>query len=211
MLRTLLWSVSFGVWLLAVGQAGVAHKPMTLTVDATQSHVVIEVGKSGLFSAAGHAHEVVAPMVSGKVTLDVADWQHSSVTLEFRANALRVTGKGEPAADVPTVQGVMLSDRVLDVAHFPTVTFQSRRVAATPRGVGAVDVVIEGDVTLHGRTRPLTVSATTTLENGRLTARGTFSLKQTDFGMVPVTAGGGTIKVQDAVNIQFTLVARAAG
>jgi hypothetical protein len=29
--------------------------------------------------------------------------------------------------------------------------------------------------------------------------------------MVPVTAAGGTIKVQDAVEIQFTLVARVAG
>jgi polyisoprenoid-binding protein YceI len=210
--KTWLWNVSLGVGLLAIGgQVAIGQKPLTLAVDAKESHVVIEVGKSGLFSVAGHAHEVVAPVVSGQIALVPADWPRSTVALEFRADALRVSGKGEPPADVPTVQGVMLSDRVLDVAHFPAVTFRSRRVVVTPQGAGALNVVVDGDVTLHGKTRPLTVQAVATLENGHLTARGSFRLKQTDFGMVPVTAGGGTIKVQDEVNIQFTLVARAAG
>jgi hypothetical protein len=30
-------------------------------------------------------------------------------------------------------------------------------------------------------------------------------LKQTDFGMVPVTAAGGTIRVKDELDIQFVL------
>jgi polyisoprenoid-binding protein YceI len=210
--KTWLWNVSLGAALLAIGgQVAVGQKPMTLAVDAKESRVVIEVGKSGLFSVAGHAHEVVAPVVSGQVAVDPADWPRSSISLEFQSDALRVTGKGESAADVPTVQSVMLSDRVLDVAHFPAVTFRSRRVVVTPQGVSALNVVVDGDVTLHGTTRPLTVRAVATLESGRLTARGSFRLKQTDFGMVPVTAAGGTIKVQDEVDVQFTLVARAGG
>jgi hypothetical protein len=43
---------------------------------------------------------------------------------------------------------------------------------------------------------------------GRLTARGSFSLKQSDFGMVPVTAAGGTVRVEDEVDVQFVLRAR---
>ena len=36
-------------------------------------------------------------------------------------------------------------------------------------------------------------------------------LKQTDFGMVPVTAVGGTIRVKDELDIQFVLRARPSG
>jgi hypothetical protein len=35
-------------------------------------------------------------------------------------------------------------------------------------------------------------------------------LKQTDFGMVPVTAAGGTIRVKNELDIQFVLKASPA-
>jgi polyisoprenoid-binding protein YceI len=161
-----------------------------------------------VFGFAGHDHEVVAPVVHGTVSFDAADWQHSSVVLQFDASALRVTGKGDPPADVPTVQSVMLSDRVLDPQRFPTVAFRSRRVSVTGRRGAAADLEIEGDLTLHGVTRPTTVRATTTLDGASaITAKGAFPLKQTDFGMVPVTAAGGTVRAKDVLDVQFLLEA----
>jgi polyisoprenoid-binding protein YceI len=182
--------------------------PMVLAIDAANSRVVIDVGRSGLFGFAGHNHEVLAPAVSGRVTFDPGDWPHSAVTLQFDAAALRVTGKGDPPADIPEVQRVMLSSEVLDVKRFPTVAFRSRRVSATPRTPQTIDLVIEGDVTLHGTTRPMTVRTTATLEPDGMTARGGFVLRQTEFGMQPVTAAGGTVRVKDEVQVQFLLKAR---
>ncbi len=129
------------------------------------------------------------------------------MSLEFNAAALKVSGKGEPAADVPQVQQVMLSEQVLDVKRFPTVVFRSRRVSAGPKAANGTALAIEGDFTLHGVTRPLTIHATATLGPDRLTARGTFVIKQTDFGIKPVTAGGGTVKVKDEVQVEFVLEA----
>jgi polyisoprenoid-binding protein YceI len=166
------------------------------------------VGKSGAFSFAGHNHEVLAPAVTGRVTFDPSDWQRSAVVLQFDASALKVTGKGDPPADVPKVQAVMLSDAVLDVKRYPTVAFRSRRVSATPRTPTTVNLVIEGDVTLHGQTRPMTVRATAVLESDGMTVRGAFPLKQTEFGMQPVTAAGGTVRVKDEVQVEFQLKAR---
>jgi polyisoprenoid-binding protein YceI len=185
-----------------------ANQSMTLTIDAADSQVVILVGKAGLFGFVGHAHEVVAPGVRGDVTLDAADWQHSSVSLEFDTASLRVTGKDEPPADVPEVQRIMLSELVLDVKRFPTVAFRSRRVFVSARTADAADMRIEGDLTLHGTTRPTTIRLNVALDGeSRLTARGAFSIKQTDFGMVPVTAVGGTVRVKDDLDIQFVLKA----
>lgn len=196
-------------WLFTVAVMS-DHRPVEMAVDPAGSHVVILVGKAGLLSFASHAHEVVAPGVSGRVTFDPADWQRASVTLEFAASAMQVTGKGEPAADVPEVQRVMLGARVLDTGRYPTISFRSSRVTVTAPTATSAIVLIEGDMTLHGTTRPMSVRAAVTLDAGGVTARGNFSLKQTDFGMVPVTAAGGTIRVKDELDIRFVLRASHA-
>ena len=54
-------------------------------------------GRSGLFSFAGHNHEVLASGIEGQVVADPQDVARSSVTLRFPAAGLRVTGEGEPA------------------------------------------------------------------------------------------------------------------
>jgi polyisoprenoid-binding protein YceI len=164
-----------------------------------------------MLSFAGHIHEVVAPAVRGRVTFDPTDWPNASVSLEFDAAALRVTGKGEAASDVPTVERTMLSARVLDVERFPTIAFRTRRVSVAFGAAGAAALTIDGDMTLHGKTRPLTVRSSAAVDaSGRVTATGTFTLKQTDFDMVPVTAAGGTIRVKNELDIQFVLKARPA-
>jgi polyisoprenoid-binding protein YceI len=211
MLHRSWWGATIAVWLLAQSAAPTGLGPTVLTIDGSNSQVVILVGKAGMLSFAGHAHEVVAPAVHGRVTFDPMDWPHASVSLEFDAAALRVTGKGESASDVPAVQRAMLSDQVLDVTRFPEIGFQSRHVSVALHGASAADVAIEGDMTLHGTTRPMTIRASATMDAaGCVTAKGSFTLKQTDFGMVPVTAAGGTIRVKDNLDIQFVLKASPA-
>jgi polyisoprenoid-binding protein YceI len=202
-------SVSTAAALIAQATLHAASGPTVLAVDTANSQVLIQVGKAGVFGFAGHAHEVAAADVRGQVTYDPADLTRASVSLEFGAAALRVTGKDEPPADVSEVQRVMLSDRVLDVQRFPTISFRSRRVSVAARTATAADLVIEGDLTLHGTTRPMTIRASAVFDaGGSLTARGSCQLLQSDFGMVPVTAAGGSIRVKDALDIQFVLKAR---
>jgi polyisoprenoid-binding protein YceI len=184
---------------------------VALTVDAANSQVVIQVGKAGLLGFAGHAHEVAAEDVRGQVTFDPSDLSRAAVSLEFQAAALRVTGKGEPPEDVAEVQRVMLSDRVLDVKRFPTISFRSRRVTVAAQSTTTADLRVDGDLTLHGTMRPMTVRVSAALDaEGRLTARGSCSLLQSDFGIVPVTAAGGTVRVRDAIDVRFVVRAQLA-
>jgi hypothetical protein len=75
--------------------------------------------------------------------------------------------------------------------------------------VNGAPTQLVGELTLHGVTRPLAVNAAVALDPaGGLTARGTFSLKQTDFGIEPVTAAGGTVRVKDVIGVDFVLRAR---
>jgi polyisoprenoid-binding protein YceI len=182
-----------------------AEQAQVFRIEGT-SRIVIGVGKAGVFGFAGHAHQVLAP-VTGSVTVDVSDPTRSEVLLEFDSRALRVTGEGEPEQDVAEVQQVMLSDRVLDATRYPKIVFRSRRITMGGKVGGALDVSVEGDLSLHGTTKPCVVPVRVRLTEGSLRAEGTTTIKQTDFGIEPVTAAGGSIRVKDALDITFTVQA----
>jgi polyisoprenoid-binding protein YceI len=184
---------------------------VTYWIDPAVSEVVIHVNRTGLFSFMGHIHEVAAPVAIGTVVLVPGRLEASTVQVEFDAAALRVTGRGEPANDVPEVQQTMDSARVLDVARFPRISFASREIRVIGRDADHVRLHIAGTLTLHGVTKPATAMVSVELAPDQLRALGTLTVKQTDFGIKPVTAGAGTVRVKDEVDIAFTLVGRAAG
>jgi polyisoprenoid-binding protein YceI len=137
-----------------VAAAAFGHRagPRTYAIDAGRSRATIAVGKSGLFSfAAGHPHEVVAPSISGQLTVDPADVAHATVHMTIDASALKVTGKGESPEDVPKVQATMASDQVLDVQCFPTIEFQGISISVKKPGTSTVDVIVSGRLTLHNQ------------------------------------------------------------
>ena len=201
-----------GALAVAIAAAALSSDAATraLTIDPGRSRATIAVGKGGALSfAAGHTHEVVAPTISGVINLDAVDLAASRVRLTIDAAGLRVTGKGEPAKDVPEIQRVMLSDKVLDVGRYPTITFASTGLTVDKRDGTAVDASIAGQLTLHGVTRslnlPVHIELTT---NDTLTARGQLRVKQTDYGMTPVTVAG-VVKVKDMIDVDFLIVADA--
>jgi len=170
--------------------------------------VTVQVAKSGLLSFAGHDHEIAVPATEGQIVLDRGDVARSSVRLVFDATAAKVSGKGEPAGDVPEVQRVMESDRVLDVKKYPTITFESRSVSRTASSGAAMTLRIEGDLVLHGVTKRVTAQGVQVhVDGGRLTADGKVEIRQSDFGIRPVTAAGGAVRVKDEVTIVFAITA----
>jgi len=191
------FAIAFALSLSAAG-------PRTFTADPERSRATIEVGKSGAFSFAGHTHEVDAPLKDGLVHFDPDMPSRSDVRLEFNAAALRVTGKGESADDVPKVQQTMVSEQVLDVKKFPTIAFESTSVSS--RGA-ALDLTVAGRMTIHGVTKMVTTPVSVKIDGATLTATGKFTIKQTEFGIKPISIGG-VVKVKDELAITFSIVAR---
>ncbi len=185
-----------------------AQEPEELVIDPGQTTITLHVGRAGVFAFAGHDHEVVVPAVQGQITLDRPNVSRSTVSATFDATALKVTGKGEPSEDVPEVQRVMLSDRVLDVQRHPTITFQSRQVSVGKPSANQMTLRITGDLTLHGVTRPLDVLVTVQLTADGLRANGRATVQQSQFGIRPVTAGAGTVRVKDEVEVVLSVTAK---
>ncbi len=160
-------------------------------IDPARSTVTVHVGKAGMFSAFGHEHEVRGPIAQGSVQASAAD---PKVEVVVRTADLKVLDPGIKESDRAEIQSTMLGPKVLDAARFPEIRFRSIRVERTGNGWK-----IEGELTLRGQTRPVTVSARE--DGGRYTAATAF--KQTAFGIAPVNAAGGTVKVKDEVKLEF--------
>ena len=60
---------------------------------------------------------------------------------------------------------------------------------------------MRGTLELHGQSRPVSLKVTCASESYRGSAR----LKQTDFGIKPVTVAGGTVRVKDEVRVEFEI------
>ena len=133
------------------------------------------------------------------------------MTVQFDAKALKVTGRGEPAGDVAEVQRTMLSDRVLDVTRYPTIAFESDRISVQQRSAGSLALRVDGRLTLHGVTKPMNIPVAVRLDGTKMTATAEATVRQSEFGIKPVTAAGGTVRVKDEVEVTFTIVAVSGG
>jgi len=193
--------------LLLAPAAGAA--PRVYTLDPEHSRMTIHVGKAGLFGFAGHEHEVVAGSFRGTATFDPGRLAESSVDVTFDAGALRVTGQGEPPDDVPQVQAAMIGPTCLDAARFQMIHFVSRSVAAAgAAGPNGGDLTLHGELTIHGVTRPLTLRVHLDVAGQTLEATGQTTLKQTDFGITPISKAG-VVMVKDELTLSWRIRGRA--
>lgn len=80
----------------------------------------------------------------------------------------------------------------------PTATFKSTKVEKTEKGY-----TITGDLTLLGKTKPVTMPATVAVKDGALTLTSDFKIKRFDWGM---TFGKGM--VDDEVSLKLAITAK---
>jgi polyisoprenoid-binding protein YceI len=166
-------------------------------IDRQRSTMTVKVLKSGLFSAFGHNHEIRAPIISGSVITSGTP----SVELRVDARRMEVLDPDVSTKDRAEVQKTMLSDAVLDSQRFPEIRFVSHAIEAS----GENRFRVSGELTLHGVTLPVVVR----VEQRGDRYTGSATVKQSEFGIKPVTVAGGTVKVKDTVEIAFEIVAES--
>ncbi len=165
-------------------------------IDTDRSTITVHVFKSGLFRAFGDNHEIQAPIAAGSVAEP-----NPHAELVVAAVRMRVLDPGLSASDRAEVQRRMLGPDVLDVERFPQIRYESTGATRSASG----SWVLQGQLTLHGQTRSVMVSVTGQLGH----FRGSASVKQTDFGIRPITIAAGTVKVKDEVRIEFEVFTRS--
>jgi len=88
--------------------------------------------------------------------------------------------------------------KVLQSDGYPLISFHSSKIEKT----GVDHWLVSGDLTLHGQSRPIMAE----VRYAKGTYAGRSTIKQTDFGINPVSFGGGVVKVKDQLEIHFVVV-----
>jgi polyisoprenoid-binding protein YceI len=181
--------------ILWVSLSHAQQSPVSRDIDTQKSVMTVRVFKSGVFSAFGHEHEISAPIEHGTF-----HESQPAAELVVDARKMRVMDKEVSEKDRAEIQETMLGPKVLDTRQFPEIRFHSTAVEPGEKGRW----VVRGELSLHGQTRPLRLEVQG--EKGHY--RGVAALKQRDFGIEPVSVGGGTVKVKDELRVEFEIVAK---
>jgi polyisoprenoid-binding protein YceI len=186
-----------------------ARKPVQSSakykIDPSQSRFMVKASAGGLLSFAAHDHNIAIKNFSGEVQFNYGTVEPASMHLSIKADSLAVTDKVSDS-DRQKIETTM-RDEVLEVGKHPEITFKTTSVSASKLEEGKYQARLTGDLTLHGTTRQLVVNANLDFGTNTLRARGQFSLKQSAFGIKPVSVAGGTVKVKDELRLSFDIVA----
>jgi polyisoprenoid-binding protein YceI len=172
----------------AVKSGGFKLEPAHTQVGFAMSHL-------GISNYTGVFHDA-----AGTLTLDAANPGISKLSVTVPVASLQTT--------VPALDTELKGKGWFDAAAFPTATFVSTRVTRT----GANTATIEGDLTLHGVTKPVKLDAQLVgsgvnvlnkVYSVGFVAKG--SIKRSDFGIktyLPVLADDVDLTIQAAFEAQ---------
>ena len=168
-------------------------------LDASSAECLVYTYKEGLLSAV--AHDLAIRVERFEIDVDEGTL---ALRARFEAASLRVVGPVR--GGVTQADGLGTSDRskieqsivedVLHVGEHASIAFVSSSVATN-----GASYAIEGDLTLHGRTRRVAFVARP--EGDRMVAE--IRLHQPDFGIKPFSAMLGALKIKPDVTVRCTV------
>ena len=163
-------------------------------IDTQRSTVTVRVFKSGLFRAFADDHIIQAPLMEG--SLDDSATPHVQIVVDARR--MRVLDPGLSAKDREAVQARMLGSEVLDVNRFQWISFHSVAIQRLDAGAW----LVRGELDLHGQIHAIPVKVFPEKSH----YKGSVTLRQSDFGIAPISILGGAVKVRDEIKIDFDIV-----
>ena len=201
---------------IVLPSARLASQPATVyRIDPEASTLRILVYRGGTLARLGHNHVISSRSVTGSMWRG-GSLHDSGFAINVPVNALIVDDNDARAAegeDFPlnvtedAKQGTktnMLRETLLDGARYPEVSIQSvslQGAANTPQVLAALRI--------KDQTRQIAMPVTLQSANGSLRVKGEFEMKQSDFGITPLSVALGALLVLDTIKIKFELVAKA--
>ena len=194
--------------LLLAATVGAQSKSRTYTIVTSESSFWVFVEKTGLLSGLAHDHEIGVKSFAGRVVVPEAGAGGGSLELDINSQSLMVLDKKPGEEDKKKIYNSMHSE-VLESAKYQKITFKSVSVSALKQTGDGYNFTLNGDLTLHGVTKRIAVPVSAAITPQQLRATGKYTLRQTDYGIKPYSAAGGTVKVKNEVVVHFNIIAKA--
>jgi polyisoprenoid-binding protein YceI len=185
-----------------------------LHVIAAESLLQILVHRGGAMARLGHNHVIASHQLGGSVYLP-DDLRQTRFDISFPVNDLTVDEPGlreQAGPDFPPnvpqsardgTHGNLLSEALLDGAHYPTIRLRATDVIEAANGY---DMGVE--IAIKDQVRTVRVPVVVEQKEGTLVASGEFPLKQSELGLKPFSAAMGALLVLDDMVVRFSVTAR---
>lgn len=183
-------------------------------LDSHQSYIRVKVYRDGAMKWFGHNHVISHSNIRGEVLRDILAIENSRFTLIVPVEEFVVDDDHDrqmsgsafstpiDVEDALATRNNMFRREVLDIANFPKIGIQGSIAQV------AEQAVVHFQITIKGVSRGYTLPISIRYSDARITARGDFTIKQSDFEIIPFSLMGGMLAVKDAINISFVIVAR---
>jgi len=171
-----------------------------------QSTFTVQAFAEGLLSAFGHDPVLAIKDFSGEVQFVPGSFEAASVKMTVKADSIVLSTEVKEKDRIEMEQ--TMREQVLEIAKYPEIVFVSSNISVTKLAEGRYRARVIGDLTFHGATQKnLWITPEVTVSGESLSAKGVFSLKQTDFGIKPFSAAAGTIKLKNELKFSFDIAA----
>ncbi len=185
-------------------QAQAAGKTV-LPIDSANSLITVVVRRGGPLARMGHDHVVASRQISGLVAPAEgrADFSFRLDQMSVDESGLRREAGLTTVPDSDAIAGTRenMLKRVLQAEQYPLVQMHVEAIDASH---------VRLAITLHGVTRTMVQPIMRTDNADSVTASGSLTLLQSDFGITPMSVMGGAMVVLDPMELHFQIRARRA-
>jgi polyisoprenoid-binding protein YceI len=189
-------------------QTAAQRGPATVifVIDRSVSRFTVQAFATGLLSSFGHNPTIAIRDYDGVIQFTQDSYDNASVRMNLKTTGLDVLDEMK-SSDRKQLEQAMYA-QVLDVEHFPTATYESKDVKVEKAGNGSLSVRVNGTLWFHGVTQSQPIDARIVETGSMLRVSGGFEIRQSEFGIKPVSFAAGALRLKDELKFKFELVAR---
>jgi polyisoprenoid-binding protein YceI len=173
----------------------------TYRIGPDTGGLTLQTRRAGFGARIGHDLVLEATRWSGTVFVDPDQPECSRVEVTVEAASLevrRAEGGLTPLTDRDRSDiHRTIREKVLRTATIPDIVFRSTAAEVAGRALA-----LHGDLTIRGRTLPVTLAVSLDEQADGTVATATTTIVQTAFGITPYSAMMGALKVRDGVDLR---------
>ena len=174
-------------------------------LDSGLSRFTAKAFATGLLASMGHNPSFAIRQLAGEAKFRADAPEESSVRIVVQSGSLELSDQVSEK-DRREIERTTRNE-VLDASRFPEIIFEGFNPSMSKGGEGYYWANITGKLTIRGITQPQQISAQVSVTDNQLRANGELTVRQSSFGIKPVSVAGGTLKIKDDVKVTFDFVA----
>jgi polyisoprenoid-binding protein YceI len=179
---------------------------MRFLIDKNGSRFTVQAFATGLLSSFGHNPTIGIRDFEGEIQFIPETYDKASLHLSLKTTGLDVLDEMK-SSDRKQLEQTMY-EQVLEVQRFPAAVYESKDIKVEKPGNSPIVARVNGELTFHGVSQNQSIVARVADMGSVLRISGDFELRQSDFGVKPVSFAGGALRLKDQLKFTFELVAR---